>query len=471
MRLRMAGEATRPAPRCDPCEQCTLTGAAPVGEDGRKGGLTLTLRPRTCAAALVTALLCTCAMAGPASAASKPYSLIVAPSTVAGGQQVTFTATFTNATAQQQLGSANLRAPAGFSVISAVVPSPATATVSGSVVELRNLAIQPRTSLTATVVAAVPCGAAEYTWSVVAKQSNDFSGLPGNDFGPLTSDSKLKTSVEGGCALRFATQPANAEVGKTITTTPYTPTGGPITVEVVDGAGNRLTTSSARITISLAPGSGTGALSGTTTVDAVNGVAAFSDLKISASGSYAFVASSPGLTSATSSGFRIDDVVTVCSEDLTCTATASNANTTLDVTASSNAQADAGALVIDSHIADRLDCAGYTELSRGDFAVDFIASSGVVGREKVVTLTIDKQTMNELPSNGAALLNMCFGAPFQFAVKPGTPALQQQQGLYVGLLPDCGVPPCVSKRNKTRAGQGVIEARAPGGNQDPRYSG
>lgn len=320
----------------------------------------LTLR-RSLGAVFLLGLLAACVMAAPASAATKPYRVVVAPSSVPGGQQV-FTATFTNLSPPQELGSANLTLPAGFTAISASMTGPGTATLSGNVVQLRDLALQPNDSLDVKVTADVPCTPGTYAWSVIAKQSNRFSGPPGNDFGPLTADSSLTTTVTG-CGVRV-----------------------------------------------------------------------------------------------------------VCLENVTCTATLSNDNATFDVTAQSSSQLDAGVLIVSRNVG--LDCAGYEELSKGDFAVEFLPDPGVLGREKLATLTIDKKTMNELPSNGAALLNMCFGAPFQFAVKPGTPPLQEPQpGFFVGLLPDCGVPPCVSKRNKTRAGQGVIEARAPGGTQDPRYGG
>jgi hypothetical protein len=429
------------------------------------------LRVRSHGTALLIALVAACAVATPASGATKPYSVVVSPSAAPAGQRVDFTATFTNRTDQQQLGSANLTAPAGFTVVSASVPSPATATVSGNVVQLRDLALQPGASLVVSVTADVPCEAGVYTWSVIAKQANNFSGPPGNDLGPLV-DSSLTTSVNAGCAvaLQFVGQPANAIVNETITTTPYnSPPGGPVTVEVIDGAGNRATTSKAVITLSLAEGSGTATLSGNTQATAVNGLATFADLKIDTQGSYALVASSPGLDSARSNDFRIDEAATVCREDVACTATLSNANATFRVTAQSDAQVDAGVLVVNRK---PLDCAGYTELSKGGFAVDFLPDFEGMGRAKVATLTIDKQTMNEQPDNGASMLNMCFGALFRFPVKPGTADLQEPEpGLFVGLLPDCGEPPCVSKRNKTGAGQGVIEARAPRGDDDPRFGG
>jgi hypothetical protein len=441
-----------------------------------KGRTVLAFRARTHGAALLIALLVACIVAAPASAANKPYSVVVSPGTVAGGAQVQFQAIFTNQSSPQHIGSANLMLPARFSAVSgsAVLSGPGTATLSGNVMQLRNLDIAPGGTLTATVRANVPCATGRFAWTVIAKQANDFSGPPGNDFGPLAGPpSNLITSVTGACAaaLRFATQPANAHANQAITTTPLnSPPGGPVTVEVIDGTGNRLTTPSAVITMSLVPD--TAALNGTKVVTAVNGLATFADLSIDAPGSYKLLASSEGLTSVTSSTFQVvaNDAQTVCVEDVNCTATLSNADAQFDITAQGNAQFDAGVLTLNRMTG--LDCAGYNELVQGDFAVDFLPNPGFIGRQKLATLTISKEAMQALPENGAAQVNMCFGAPFRFAVKPGTPPLQEPQpGFFVGLLPDCGTPPCVSKRNKTQAGQGVIQARAPGGDKDPRFGG
>ena len=120
--------------------------------------------------------------AASAPAASKPYSLTITPGTVAAGTQSTFTAHFAvPASASQQLGSADVTVPAGFTVVSASVPVPGTATVTGGTVRLRNLAVQPGHAVDATVVARAPCTAGTSSWTVLAKQANDFNGPPGND--------------------------------------------------------------------------------------------------------------------------------------------------------------------------------------------------------------------------------------------------------------------------------------------------
>lgn len=429
------------------------------------------IRRRMRGVVLFSALAGACALAAPAVAAAHTYSVVLSPASAAAGARVEFKATLTNKATDVKLGSANLTAPTGFSVVSASVPI-GSATTSGNVVQLRNLFLHPGKSVTATVVADVGCSPGDKAWSVVARQTGDFTGP---DSGPRVNSQLTTTVTGGGCAtaLRFVDQPANARINETITTSPYNvPPGGPVTVEVIDGAGHRVTTSSAVITVGIAPGTGDGALHGTTTATAVNGLATFSDLSIDLEGtSYALAASSSGLTSATSGSFRIDETATVCTEDVNCTATLKNEDASLEVSAQGNAQGDSGVLTINRTEGATLDCAGYDELLDRDFAVDFVPNPGTVGRAKTVTLTISKTAMQDTTDNGVAHLEMCFGAPFTFAVKPGTPPLQNPApGLFVGLLPDCGTAPCVSKR-KGQGGAGVIVARAPGGDQDPRYNG
>src|SRR4051794_10980974 len=205
----------------------------------------------------------------------KPYTLNIAPASVPAGTHATFSATFSNpAGAQQQLGSANVTVPAGLVVRSASVPGPATATVSGNAVQVRGMSLTAGNSLTVSVVADVPCSPGVLAWTVQAKQANDFKGPPGNDM-TLAQPSSLTTTVSGQCRLQFATQPANARVGEAISGTPYAP-GPPVSVEIVDGSGARVTGSSANVTVAPGAGSAAGTLTGTTTAATVLGAASFS---------------------------------------------------------------------------------------------------------------------------------------------------------------------------------------------------
>jgi hypothetical protein len=429
-----------------------------------------------CAAAATLALLI---LAAPAGAANKPFTMVVSPPSAAAGQATTFTATLANQTGQQQLGSADITVPSAFSGVSVADPSgPATATATGNVVHLRNASVPPggtiAVSITASVPASVACSGATFTWGVVAKQSNDFNGQPGNDLTLNTQGSSLTTTVAAGTcavALRFVAGrgPANARVGQTISAIDYQPAAASIQVEVVDGAGNRVTSSTASITIALGSGVGLGTLHGTTTVAATAGVATFSNLSIDAPGTYTLRATSAGLTAATSDAFRVDQVAVVCAEDVTCTASIANGTTNFSVTAPGNAHVDAGALVLDNGIGVQIDCTGYDELTATPTVIEG------PDRIKTVTSTIDKSKMNQLPNNGASFLQMCFGATYTFATRPGTPLTgvdtngDSVADFFYGLLPDCGTAPCVSSRNKTKAGDGVIVTQAPGGTGDPAY--
>jgi hypothetical protein len=97
--------------------------------------------------------------------------------------------------------------------------------------------------------------------------------------------------------LVFSGQPSDAAVGVTISP--------PITVQILDSNGN-LTSSTAPVTLAIGNNPGGGTLSGTKTRNAINGVATFNDLSINKVGNgYTLVASSSGLTEATSSVFNI----------------------------------------------------------------------------------------------------------------------------------------------------------------------
>ena len=110
------------------------------------------------------------------------------------------------------------------------------------------------------------------------------------------------TEVAGSTAsqLLFGSQPSTSTVNSTLS---------PITVQVSDSQGNVVTSSSATVTLAIGNNPGGGTLSGTTSVAAVNGIATFSNLSIDKTGTgYTLVASSSGLTGATSSAFDITAV-------------------------------------------------------------------------------------------------------------------------------------------------------------------
>jgi hypothetical protein len=102
--------------------------------------------------------------------------------------------------------------------------------------------------------------------------------------------------------LGFQTQPSKT-AGKSEAFAPITPAPQ---VAILDQFGNLVTTATNAVTISLGTNPGNAVLRGTLTVNAVNGIATFSDLQISHAGAgYTLVASSTGLTGTESVAFTV----------------------------------------------------------------------------------------------------------------------------------------------------------------------
>ncbi|MBI4420748.1 MAG: Ig-like domain-containing protein, partial [Gemmatimonadetes bacterium] len=112
-----------------------------------------------------------------------------------------------------------------------------------------------------------------------------------------TSDT-FSVLAGSGSKLAFTVQPSNTQAAGTITPA--------VQVAVQDAAGNTVTTATDAVTLALGTNPGGGTLSGTTTVNAVNGVTTFTNLSISQAGTgYTLTASASGLTGTTSTAFDI----------------------------------------------------------------------------------------------------------------------------------------------------------------------
>ena len=152
-----------------------------------------------------------------APAATKDFSMTVAPGSVPAGRLVDMTATIRNLTAQQRLGSANVTPPPGFAAVSVTSlsrPQPATATIVGGVVQLRELSLPPQGSVTVALKVTTPCSVGvSPDWTVVAKQANDFSGLPGNGLTLDMGASSLSTTTIGACTPCPEDQVCSASLG------------------------------------------------------------------------------------------------------------------------------------------------------------------------------------------------------------------------------------------------------------------
>jgi S-adenosylmethionine hydrolase len=115
----------------------------------------------------------------------------------------------------------------------------------------------------------------------------------------VTSATSIKFSVSAAaaCKVVFGQQPSNVTAGSAITP--------PVTVYVEDKYGNIVTTDSSRVTLSVATGLTGCSNSGSTIVQAKNGVATFSSYQLTEAGKYTLQATDGRLSPAISSGFVV----------------------------------------------------------------------------------------------------------------------------------------------------------------------
>ncbi|CAA9512940.1 MAG: hypothetical protein AVDCRST_MAG67-2904 [uncultured Solirubrobacteraceae bacterium] len=441
-------------------------------------------------AGCLAALAIVCGLVAPTAATaakaplSKPYSLKMTPAAVPSGSQATISATYKNLTSQQQLGSANLMAPTGFTVTSAQItgfsfapaPSGAGATVQSNVVKLRGLSIPPGGSVTVSMTVTTPCTASGGEWTSIVKQANDFNGQPGNDLTLDPSQSSTTTTTTGGCRLSFTTQPKDVQVGSTITGIAGNPAGPPVAVTVLDGAGVA-TTAAIDVTVGLGTAPSGAMLVGTKTVTSFNGVASFGTLSVTKPGTYALVATSPHATSATSDSFKAHDVLVPCLNNEFCTATAATSGTvsktpytnTFKVDAPPNPDGvvnDSGMLAVSYNSGPSPSCSTYAPVSP-DHEV-------ILGpnRLKTVTSTIAKPLL-DARRRSASSLRTCLVAPYQFSVGLASANGGKAQPIpdvdgdgledYVGILPQCqgsnvamADPPCQVSAGTDAQGNGIV---------------
>ncbi len=116
----------------------------------------------------------------------------------------------------------------------------------------------------------------------------------------IASDTTTAITLTPGTAtaVEYVQQPTTVVAGQVISPSP--------TVRIRDGAGNTVTTATSAVTLALAANPGGSTLGGTTTVNAVSGVATFGTLTLNRTGTgYTLAASSGALTGATSSAFNV----------------------------------------------------------------------------------------------------------------------------------------------------------------------
>ncbi len=274
------------------------------------------------------------------------------------------------------------------------------------------------------------------------------------------------------CSLVFDVQPAGTTVNTAISSSFGSPGAGPVKVKVVDQFGATVTNSKAAITINIAsaanPGGGT--LTGTKTVNAVGGVASFSDLSINQPGiGYRLTATANGMGSVTSGHFDIWSSIQQCFPPTPCSATASSETTSGTVTATSASSTQFVGAGIGGGSYDCTGAPNY-QLNSAPFSFDLVSSSGGMGQggQFTVVLRIQKPTVQDSGHPGASTWQICYASPQQSPTPSwasGTATIGDVT-YDTGLLPDCSntnpVPPCVQARTKDNAGDVLVTFLASG---------
>ena len=429
-----------------------------------------------------------------ASSAGKCFGVTVSSSSPPAGGTVSFTFTVTNEASTQQIGSFQITAPAPFLVTdAAVLSSPGTASHTSSSALFTNLSVAPSAAIQVTVTALLPCSGSSYQWGMQVKQSNDFSGLPGNNFqiDPARAGN-LSGMVAGACSLAFTSdgQPAGAAVAAKIAAG-FGSQGGPVKVALLDASGLLITSSAATgpvtVTVKIDPHSnpGGGSLSGTTTETISGGVASFpaqtadTPLSINKSGvGYALIASTmaPGIsTSVPSADFTIFGSLKSCSGK-GCSASLSSTTTTGTVTTSSAAPANSllgagiGGASYNCTLAD-----GTTYQSFSDpFSFDVFTTDGNAQQDAKFSASVDisKSAVKSSGRNQVADWQLCYASMADFSANAmdGTytsgGAVIGGVSFNTGLLLDCsttqGASPCVQSRAKGNGGDVIITFLASG---------
>jgi len=259
--------------------------------------------------------------------------------------------------------------------------------------------------------------------------------------------------------LVFAVQPTTTQMG-----TAMTPA---IVVDVENSVGHPVKSYDGNVTLSYAVNPVGAAPPANNTVNAVDGVAKFSDLSFSDVG-FGFelqaslqLASGQEVVSSPSHSFNIVDQLLHCQRGQACQSETVSSQGTSGFAVASQAPTP-----------DVLTATGGGFPSLSCTSIGGVVSFTVTHRSKTVTMMLAKYLVQQVPGPGAAHFNICWGSPTPFTTKGGmTSAFNPANDEYEGLLPDCsagGPSPCIASRNKTSAGVELITISAPPG--DPHSS-
>jgi hypothetical protein len=394
--------------------------------------------------ALMTAIAVMLVVAtGPASGAAekKSGSASFDPSSWARGSTTTPTFTISNAASSpNQLGSAQLCIPNGFTVAGSI-PKPAGSPCSTTnVYAFFNLAIAPGSSKSFDLTVTVPCNAsADSVWKLYAKQSNDFNGPPGNNFDPYPFP--ITVTYTGSCTLSFFTQPSQSANVLDPSTSPLT--SYPLTAE--DGTSSiqvRATTEGgapiAGVPVTITSTASTTSGGGATSTNG-SGIASFPNLRVGPDGGeYTLTASAPGFTSATSNGFFVFTVGCTASP---CTAS-KQVDSSTNVSVTQSGFTGPIGILVDTDGSGASSFCGTGGTTVGD---DFRVEIRPLAGNTEITWRYTKDKRLKVPSNGQTY-ELCVGSkgggtfPVQSAYDPDHDGRANADpfdpGRYWGVLTD-----------------------------------
>jgi hypothetical protein len=398
--------------------------------------------------ALGTVVACAAMGATASAALAADYAANVTPDSVAPGSSTTFTVALLSESSSNPLNAALITPPQNFTITAADLAQPsgnATVAMQNGQVVVKGLSLKNKQSASVLVTATAPSGCAASSWGVQAFKSS----LNGPQLVLDTQHSILTATVRtSSCpavALRFATQPTNTTVGQTISGATLNPLGSPVTVDVVDGAGSVVTSSSAAVTISQNTGPAGATLGGTATQTAVNGVATFNNLTLNTAGTYTLVTKSSGLTNATSNPFVevTPQTQTTNCPGGSCTLTVGSpagttpSSSTVTTTGQKGAK---GTLSLSVDVGTKPVCntlAGtpYQGVDQNFYSALYTPTdNGNTQVAKTIMYTI-------FNTGGHEGINLCFAAPYPFEQLDDSPAvagtLPDGSPGFVGLLEKC----------------------------------
>ena len=352
-----------------------------------------------------------------------------------------------------------LTAPAGFTIVSC--PSGCGgATVSSGSVKFSGLNLLPNASATLTLTVNTPSSgctvASACTWATSADY--DTGDSDADDSFALDASTSSVNTVLARWAFTATGQPTSAQIGATITNSPYnTPPGSAVAVQAVDSTGAPAPQGGS-VSLSLNPSPA--ALGGTTTGTYSGTPVNFSPTVSAAGYNYALTASSPAgaadIPSATSNNFDIHTAVSATQCTGTgCSGSTTNGNGTLGGSSSSTSgqlllalDPSPGFWTTAPVIAA---CHNYTFLSGNQDTIQLTGPGGSVTLKDMVTLPVANLFVL---AKTWITQQFCLAAGSPFTVAGGGTAapvtLPDGSPGYAGLLPSlCFLypgQPCVTKR-------------------------